>query len=199
MQELNGTSCIALEETVPAKQQIMASHSFGCAVHALEDLREAVATHMTRAAEKLRGQHCEAAAVTVMIRTSPFRPDEPQYQRTVTVPLPVPTSDTGALITAALAVLRRIYRPGCAFQKAGVMLSELTPAGCYPSGLFDDPVRIERRNAIMSTMDTINQRWGRGTVQPSVNGADQAWRMRRGRLSPAYTTSWQGLPIVLAH
>jgi len=199
VQELNGTSCLALAETVPAKQQIMASRSFGCAVHALEDLREAIATHMTRAAEKLRSQQCEAAAVTVMIRTSPFRPDEPQYQRTVTIPLPIPTSDTGALITAAVALLRRIYRPGYAYQKAGVMLSELTPSECYPSGLFDDAVRIERRHAIMAAMDSINQRWGRGTVQPSANGADQAWRMRRGRLSPSYTTSWQGLPIVLAH
>jgi len=103
------------------------------------------------------------------------------------------------MITAAVALLRRIYRPGYAYQKARVMLSELTPSGCYLSGLFDDAVRIERRHAIMAAMDSINQRCGRGTVQPSANGADQAWRMRRGRLSPSYTTSWQGLPIVLAH
>lgn len=87
VRELNGTGCLDLEEMAPPKQQIMASRSFGQSVEDLPTLKEAVAAYTSRAAEKLRQQACVAGALTVMIRTNPFKPEAPQYQRTVTVPL----------------------------------------------------------------------------------------------------------------
>jgi DNA polymerase V len=198
VRELNGVSCLALEELAPEKQQIMASRSFGSAVFHLEELQEAVASHLCRAAEKLRAQHLDAGAVMVMIRTNPFKPTDPQYQRSVTVPLPSPTSDSRVLIAAAHAVLGRIFRAGLAYQKAGVMLSELVPVRRRQAGLFDGDENRHKASAVMAVMDAINQRWGRGTLHPSATGIEQSWRMRRERLSPAYTTSWEDLPVVRA-
>ena len=77
VRELNGASCLSLEAVTPPKQQIMASRSFGSLVVDIEDLREALAHHVSRAAEKLRSQSDEAGALTVMIRTNPFKPAEP--------------------------------------------------------------------------------------------------------------------------
>ena len=48
---------------------------------------------------------------------------------------------------------------------------------------------------VMKAMDSINAKWGRGTVRISAEGLNKAWQMRRGRLSPAYTTSWLHLPV----
>ena len=198
VRELNGTACLALETVAPPKKQIMASRSFGSAVFHLVELREAIAHHISRAAEKLRAQGAEAGAVTVMIRTNPFKPTEPQYQRSVTVPLAHPTADTLELVATAAAVLERLYRPGLAYHKAGVMLSELQPAGARQCDLFDDPTQDARRHATMQAMDAINQKWGRGTLRAAAAGRAQGWQMRRERLSPAYTTSWAELPIALA-
>ncbi len=89
--ELNGTPCIDLEETAPAKQQIMSSRAFGAYVYDLAGLEEAVATYVGRAAEKLRRQGSVAGAVQVYVRTNPFKADHPQYQRGLTVPLAEPS------------------------------------------------------------------------------------------------------------
>lgn len=129
VEELNGTSCLSLELMAPAKQQIMSSRSFGQPVYDLEELEEAVATYISRAAEKLRAQQSVAGAVTVAIMTNRFKAHEPQYHRSLVVPLPEPTADSRALAAYAIRALKHIYRPGFEYKKAAVMLSELQPAG----------------------------------------------------------------------
>ena len=199
VQELRGVSCLDLEELAPAKQQIMASRSFGQHVHDIEELREAVASHIGRAAEKLRAQGSVAGAVTVFIRTNPFKPQEPQYQPSVTVPLPVATADTRTLMATALRVLERIYRPGFVYHKAGVMISHLRPSFASQETLFAVPGHpAHQSECVMGVLDAINRKWGRGTLRVSVEGAGDGsgWRMRRGNLSPTYTTRWSEVPVV---
>lgn len=201
VRELRGESCLEFEELVPAKQQIMNTRSFGQYVYELEDLREAVAHHIAKAAEKLRSQGSVAGAVQVMIRTNPFSVKEPQYQRAVTVPLPEPSDDTRVLTRWALRVLGRIYQPGYAYQKAGVMLLELQQRDQQQVDLFSNTASAKRSSELMQTLDAINARWGAGTLRVSTEGDRQkepVWRMRREKLSPAYTTCGNELPVVLA-
>ncbi len=159
-------------------------------------LEEAVATYVGRAAEKLRRQGSLAGAVQVYIRTNPFKEDHPQYQRGLTVPLPEPADDTRLLACAALMGLRRLYKPGYAYQKAGVMLLDLSDAQHTQTALFD----TGRGNpALMRVMDRINAHWGRGTLRLAAEGvpaSNRDWRMRRGMMSPCYTTRWAELPVV---
>jgi DNA polymerase V len=108
-------SCLDLEEVAPDKQQIMCSRSFGQYVYERDQLEEVVASYVARAAEKLRKQSSLAGALMVFIRTNPFSPKEPQYQRSMTIPLPEATADTRVMVNWALKVLRRIYRPGFAY------------------------------------------------------------------------------------
>lgn len=191
--ELNGTPCIGLEEAAPAKQQIMSSRAFGAYVYDLAGLEEAVATYVGRAAEKLRRQGSLAGAVQVYIRTNPFKEGHPQYQRGLTVPLIEPADDTRLLVRAALLGLRRLFKPGYAYQKAGVMLMDLTDAQHTQAALFD----TDRGNpALMRVMDRVNAYWGRGTLRLAAEGVDPHWRMRRGMMSPCYTTRWAELPRV---
>lgn len=201
VRELRGESCLALEELIPAKQQIMNSRSFGQYVYELDDLCQAVAHHIGKAAVKLRSQGSLAGAVQVSIRTNPFSAKEPQYQRAVTVPLPTGTDDTRELTHWALRVLRRIYRPGFAYQKAGIMLLELQQRDQKQTELFSEPARTQITSELMQTLDAINARWGAGTLRVLAEGTKQStpgWKMRRQRLSPAYTTRGDELPVVTA-
>jgi DNA polymerase V len=194
--ELNGTPCIGLEEEAPNKQQIMSSRAFGAYVYDLAGLEEAVATYVGRAAEKLRRQGSVAGAVQVYVRTNPFKADHPQYQRGLTVPLSEPADDTRLLARAALAGLRRLFKPGYAYQKAGVMLLDLSDAQHTQAALFE----TDRGNpALMRVMDRVNACWGRGTLRLAAEGvpaSNRDWRMRRGMMSPCYTTRWAELPQV---
>jgi len=196
VRELNGVSCLSLEDVTPDKQQIMASRSFGHPVFDLEGLSESVASHTTRAAEKLRAQRHVAGAITVMIRSNPFKPWEPQYNRSEVVPLPEPSADTRELIQAALWGLRRIYRSGYAYKKAGVMLSGLEPELRRQGSLLVDPERERKSAALMQAMDHINEKWGRGSLRPLATGFGASWKMRREKLSPDWTTRWDALPRV---
>ena len=198
--ELRGTPCLGLEEIAPAKQQIMSSRSFGQPVHTLEELQQAVVTYTARAAEKLRHQKSSAGALAVFIQTNPFKPGDPQYQPSTTVGLPYSSDDTRVLAQAALQGLRRIYKPGYAYKKAGILLSEIGARSDTPQDLFD--LRAEKRQrsiALMETVDAINERHGRGSIRLAGEGRQSdGWRMKRERKSPCYTTKWDDIPCVIS-
>ncbi len=201
--ELNGEACLTLEMIAPPRQQIMVSRSFGAAVYALEALQPAVTAYVTRAAEKLRRQSSLAGSVQIFIRTSPFKPDAAQYQGSLTVPLVAPTDDTRQLVCAAQAGLQRIYRPGFAYQKVGVVLLELIPEAQRPRTLFDDPAAQARASVLMRTLDSINTKMGSHCVrllgEGSVGeGRGESGRMRRERVSQRYTTHLDEIAIVRA-
>lgn len=197
VRELRGDSCMDLEEITPDKQQIISSRSFGRLLYNLDELEEAVASYIAKAAEKLRAQKSLAGAVQVYLRTNVFKPEVPQYQRAVMLPLPEATSDTRMLTQWALKVLRAIYRPGFGYHKAGVMLLDLTPLLNRQASFFGvDDARSEK---LMRVLDGINHRYGRNTLRLGSAGVTQSWQMRREHLSPGYTTRWEEVPVVKAN
>jgi DNA polymerase V len=200
VRELRGVSCLELQEVVPEKQQIMSSRSFGQLVYDLAELEEAVASYVAKAAEKLRNQDSLAGAVQVYIRTNVFKPEVPQYQRAVTVPLPEASADTRVLTRWALRVLRRIYRPGFGYHKAGITLMNIVPATSQQFSLFASGGAGDARSqSLMGVLDGINGKYGRGTMRLAAEGVEKVWQMRRSNLSPGYTTDWTGLPVVMAN
>jgi DNA polymerase V len=195
--ELNGTVCIELEEIAPPKKQILSSRSFGYSVADYNSLAESITSYMSRAAEKLRKQSSCAGSVFVFIRTSPFKPDEPQYSNGLTIPLPIPTDDTRQLVKVALWGLKRIYRAGFRYAKAGVMLGELVSANQVQSDFFYKKNFEVGSNKLMGVLDHINQKMGRGSIKLASEGFKQPWRMKQGNKSPNYTTEWTDIPNVL--
>ncbi len=198
--ELRGVSCLDLEEVAQAKKEIVSSRSFGKLVVKLDDLQQAVASYTARAAEKLRRQHSVAGALQVFLQTNPHKTNEPQYHPSIVIPLVEPTADTGLLVSHAMRGLKRIYKPGYRYQKAGVMLMELSdPKTCQPD-LFShvstqDRQKSQRR---METLDHINRKMGRGTLRLAAEGFQHTWKVRTDYPSPRYTTRWAELPVAYA-
>jgi len=110
--ELGGTPCLELDEPDPPKQEICCSRMFGMRLTELPPIREAVATYMMRASEKLRAQKSLCKKVRVCIRTGMFNPEEAKYANGVVVDMPYPTDDVRLLTQAALGALDRIFRLG---------------------------------------------------------------------------------------
>lgn len=200
VRELQGLSCIDLEHSAPAKQEIACTRSFGHPVTELSALGEAVTEFASRATVKLRKQGSLAALVMVFIRTSPFRQD-PQYSRSINVPLRRPTADTACIVDAALAGLRTIYRPAINYAKAGVMLLDLQSDQVQQGELDWQDDRAKDRGRLMSSLDDLNQRFGRGTVQlasAGLQGELRVWSMKQERRTPAYTTCLADMPTARA-
>ncbi len=198
--ELRGVSCLDLEEVAQAKQEIVSSRSFGKLVVKLDDLQQAVASYTARAAEKLRRQHSVTGALQVFLQTNPHKTGEPQYHPNIVIPLIEPTADTGLLVNHAIRGLKRIYKPGYRYQKAGVMLMELSDEKTSQPDLFihvstQDRQKSQRR---METLDHINRKMGRGTLRLAAEGFQHTWKVRTDYPSPRYTTRWAELPIAYA-
>ena len=190
--ELNGVSCMAMEDAAPNKQQIMSSRSFGQPVLDLAGLNEAVASYIAIAAAKLRNQGSLAGVIQVYIMTNKFKPNDPQYQKGLTIPLPEPSCDTLRLIKVAQWGLKKIFRPGFAYKKAGIALLNLCDAGTVQGDLFS---KSRDKTKLMAVMDRINSEWGRGTLHSAAEGIQKDWKMKREKKSPGYTTRWDELPM----
>lgn len=202
VRELQGMPCIGLDDQPPPKKEIACTRSFGQPISDLQALEQAVSTFASMAAQKLRRQASHTAHVLVFIHTSPYRKG-PQYARSITVPLLRATSDTVPVVNASLAGLRRIYRSGYAFIKAGVMLLDLHSAKLRQGELDLEPLEAQdcARERLMGVLDELNQRYGRGAVKLACAGVEAtgeraSWAMRQERRSPAYTTCWEDMLVV---
>jgi DNA polymerase V len=197
--ELNGTACLDLEEITPDKQQIVCSRSFSRRITEYPELSQAMAEFCSRAAEKLRKQHSVTGCITIFIRTSPFNPKEPQYQRSASIKLAAATQDTRVIIGTANHLLEAIFRRGYNYQKCGVQLSHIQPQSLTRQrdvfDFSDHDLRIEN-GALMTTIDQINRRFPKA-ISIAATGFDQTWKAKAERISPCYTTNWREL--VCAH
>jgi DNA polymerase V len=191
--ELNGTVCIELEEIAPPRKQILSSRSFGYPVRDYNSLAESITLYMSRAAEKLRSQQSLANVVQVYIRTSPFKLDEPQYSKGMTIPMPSPTDDTRQLVKIALWALKHLYKRGYSYAKAGVSLGDIIPRTSVQFDMFASGQSNSRSASLMSTMDSINSKMGRESIKLASEGFGRPWKMKQENKSPNYTTSWDGL------
>ena len=212
VRELRGISCLDIDDVPAAKQQIMVSRSFGSAVPDLPSLVSAVSEFASRATEKARAQGSAAGAVTVFVMTSPFRAQDRQHSPSTTLQLVRPTNDTTQIVTTAVRGLREIYRSGHRYAKCGVMLIDLRPQELSQGELDlfgggdepEPPAHREPardRTRLMTAMDALNRRFGRGSVTLASSGLGTergSWATRQERKSPAYTTSWEEIPVVRA-
>lgn len=203
VRELQGVSCIGMELAPPPKKQIACTRSFGHPITTLPPLIEAVSEFASRAAEKLRHGNQRANALLVFAHTSPFRPG-PRFNKSATIQLHPPTSDTTALVSAAVSGLRRIYESGFQLSKAGVMLLDLCSATEHQQSdlLFEEPCTKRDHSQLMEAVDRINARYGKATVHVASTGQTQEdesrWRMKQERRTPRYTTNLLEIPTARA-
>lgn len=198
VRELQGVPCLSMDEQPGPRKEIACTRSFGAPVTQLPQLIEAITEFATRAAVKLREQGSYANQVMVFAHTSPFR-NVPRFSRSCVVPLPQPTADTRHLANAAIAGIRKIFEPGFQLSKAGVLLLDLQNS--ISQGTLDLGTEVPDQSALMATLDSLNKRYGRGTLAVASAGVAHrpgSWHMRQERRTPAYTTNWNELAIVHA-
>lgn len=129
----------------------------------------------------------ERGSDRVSIRTGMFNPDEAKYAQGVLVELPYPTNDTLLLTRAGTEAVERVYRPGYRYSKAEVLLVDLRQPDEFTDDLFAiaQPVSCDR---LMSVLDDINGKYGRGTMRTGAAPRAPDWGMRGEMMSRSYTT-----------
>jgi DNA polymerase V len=198
LQELKGEPSIQHKEELVVKKMIATTRMFGSPVKNITDIKEAVATYASRAAEKLRRQQSAASIIQVFVvpkeqsQNTHFRhgPSVGAY-----ITLPVATSATNELIKAAVQLVDKLYEHGRIYKKAGVMLSGLVPDATIQGNLFL-PDASNGNRLLMSTLDNVNFAMRNDVVKFAASGTKRDWKMRQELRSPRYTTRWAEMATV---
>lgn len=192
--ELQGISCIELKDSGP-KKQIMISRSFGQRVTSIAMLQEALATYTSMACEKLRQQDSVAGGIYVFLHTGLHGRPETVYKNSLYLKLPHRTADTREIMHLATDGLRQVFKSGFRYQKVGIILCDLSSAQNMQIDLFGHET-LEQSEDLMQLVDTINQKFGRATIQFAAAGLEKPWRASSARSSKSFTSGWQDLPAV---
>lgn len=187
VRELKGEACIELQEAEPDRQAICTSRMFGERISTIVAMREAVASYMHRATQKLRKQQSLTAVFRLAVLTSPFG-DGPKYANSVMCHPPYPTDDVLLLTNAAMQGLEAIWRDGYRYSKAEILLMDLRKRSEFTGDLFT-PSQSERSNDLMRVLDRINLKYGKNALHSARMPVDAAWAMKRELMSRSYTTS----------
>ncbi len=198
--ELNGESCISIEE-LPQKKSICTSRSFAAEGISDKDVvEEAVANFAVRCVEKLRHQGSVCQGITVFAWTSRFNENVPEYTIHDSLTLPIATNAQEEIVGAALSILRAKYpksmadsrpdRPDMSFhfKKAGVILWQISPDHPRQQDLFD-PIDRSKQKKLMEAIDVINRKNGYGTIRQAIQGTDCRFDLKREYMSKQFTTN----------
>ncbi len=200
--ELRGVDAVSAEAICGGTRKSMCcSRSFGRPVISVAELKQAVAHHICRALSKLRSESLRAGCMTVFLKSrSPAR-------KGAAVEKPAPRVDSASVelhlhsnidsdfLHFGSDTVEKLFRFGCTYRGAGVILSRLLPEGVAESDFFVDGPSA-KDILLGRTVDSINSRFGRGTLFRAAEGTSKAWEMKRQKCSGAYTTKWDELPIV---
>jgi DNA polymerase V len=195
IQELKGMPCKEMDDELVTKKMIATTRMFGSAVNNINDIKEAVATYTSRAAEKLRRQHSAARIISVFVVTKEenhnvsFNYGATHSKYSI---LPSATSFTNELIKPAVALVDQLYKKNTLYKKAGVMLSGLVPDASIQGNLFLPETKNNGR-LLMDMMDNINFSQRDDVLKFAASGTTRDWKMRQELRSGRYTTRWEEL------
>lgn len=190
--ELQGIPSLAFESSGKPKKAICTARSFGEMIRDYEYIEQAVATHCATCAAKLRKQHSYASSMMVFVHTNYFRKDLPQYKRNIVVEFPA-TQNTLFLVRQAKEALRKIYKPGYDYKKAGVILMDFQQDTALQEDLFVNNTLDDRDNRLVEALDLVNDKFGHHTLKLADQGLMNKHAMRQQKRSKSYTTQWDDI------
>ena len=195
IRELKGEASKEMEDELLNKKMIATTRMFGNPVGDINDIKEAVATYTSRAAEKLRRQHGAASIISVFV-VAKEQDHMLNFKKSGTIStyttLPAATSFTNELIKPAVQLVDKLYEKGQLYKKAGVMLSGIIPDESIQGNLFlPENKNCERK--LMDMVDNINFSQRDDVLKFAATGTIRDWKMRQELRSGRYTTRWEEL------
>ncbi|MCM2971745.1 Y-family DNA polymerase [Larsenimonas suaedae] len=194
--ELAGTACFEMNDADSDKHALMTSRSLSRATQCPTALMQAIRQHTNRSAEKLRQQGSTARAVMLTMSTSKHIGPARHHGRVV-IELEHPSQDTFMFLRAARQGFEALYRKGVRYQKCGVMLMDLARTDQQQLSLLGNVSGEATLNdALMSTLDRANRRFGQRALTVGFIDGAGPWQLKCDHRSSRCTTRWDELARV---
>jgi DNA polymerase V len=192
--ELNGTSCLALEQSHKIRQSIMSGRTFGEDTNNFAVLESAIASLSARATYHLRKDGLLARSALIGLNTSRYKPGYQRISRFIS--LSTPTADTGMITSKIIDTLNEVFNKNTMYHRANVVLYDLISADSFQPDLFGatDIAEHDRSKSRMKAFDSINERYGNRSISFAAETLSKSWEPKHQLRSPHYTTNWKELP-----
>ncbi len=181
--DLKGIPSIEMEEP-ELKQAIATTRTFEKKYFTFIEIKERIVAFTSMSAEKLRKQNSLCTGMVVFIETSRFEKPSSFYSKHDKIKLPFPTNSTIELIEFAVESLKRIFKTGYGYKRAGVMLYNFVQSDELQPSLFENS--NPKHKKLMEVIDKLNEK-----LPDAVHTAsfDKRHKMKQERLSRKFTTN----------
>jgi len=194
--ELQGISCLDMQQVTPHRQQIIASRSFGQRIQQLDELKEALNCYLLDAVTRLRSQQLYCGHLIVFAQSDPYDTKQSAYYPSLSYALPEATDNLLLLSKLAMQLLEKLYRPDVSFKKCGVCLTDLLPPQAATFDLFSDQQSVESEQQLMQSLSAIHEKFGKEKLALGASRfSERKWHMSCSQLSPNYFRWGQLLKI----
>ena len=196
--ELKGEPCIPLKTKLKSRKQICVSRSFAYPIDNLEELRQAISQYALIASSKLRKNNQLSSAITIFTTTNYYSKD--YFKREATKILEIPSDDSKVILQISIELTKKIFKPYKNLTKAGVIMHKLQSNQYYQKILFknDDSLREINLKRLNKTIDNINNKNGRDTLNWGTSAIKKEWYPNRNKLSNLKATTIEMIPTVFA-
>ena len=185
--ELQGISCIALEDQPAPRQQIVASRSFGIRITALEDLTEAMTQYVQDAVGRLRKEKLCCGVITAFVQSNPFDQKRAYYSKAQSYTFEQPTDSLLDLIKTAQQLLKQIHKADIEYKKCGVYFSALIPKDLLNNDFSQSRADISTSDTLNMALEQLHQRFGRHKIAIGpCYLPERKWHMQRTHVTQNY-------------
>ena len=184
--ELEGESVLSLEEVRSPKKAIATTRSFEGTIADYEKIKERISTFAICCAEKLRAQQSNCSSIYVFVRSNKFQKNKTQYRNGIVITIPFSTNSNIVISKYAIEGLKKIFRQGIDYKKAGVIVMGLNSINNYQYNLFEN--EDIKHQDLMRTIDFIQKKEGQSKIKLASQDLKKRWKMKQEKLSASYTS-----------
>jgi DNA polymerase V len=183
--ELEGKSVLDLEEVRSPKKAIATTRSFEGTITDYEKIKERISTFAICCAEKLRSQNSNCNSIYVFVRSNKFQKNKTQYRNGILMTIPFSTNSNMIINKYAVEGLKKIFRKGINYKKAGTIVMGLDSSNNHQLNLFEN--ENLKHKYLMKTIDFIQKKEGQSKIKLGSQDLRKRWKMKQESLSPNYT------------
>lgn len=184
--DLEGKPTLGME-TPGNKKMIATTRTFEGMLSDFDDIKERVSSFAVSCSEKLRRQKSHCNMLMVFLHTNWYRKDLQQYGKNIIIQTEYPTNSSIDLTRYVTKALKKIYKEGYQYKKAGVIVMGLTPENQKQLSLFNS--ENPKHQPLMKVVDKLNRSYGNNKIKFASQSLGRQWKMKQEKLSPRYTTN----------
>ncbi len=183
--ELEGKPVLDLEEVRSPKKAIATTRSFEGTITDYEKIKERISTFAICCAEKLRAQNSNCNSIYVFVRSNKFQKNKTQYRNGILMTIPFSTNSNMIISKYATEGLKRIFKKGINYKKAGTIVMGLDSSNNHQLNLFEN--ENPKHKYLMKTIDFIQKKEGQNKIKLASQDLRKRWKMKQEKLSANYT------------